>query len=226
MAKKSILDPEFGILETEKGESVAYHARKGTMTFKPSLVSKAARYAGGGGGGNVKHKGEIVVTNQAIWCGKVMGLFKKRAHIYLVAVHDSAYAEEWVQNAVAQIHAATGGSKWAARVSRAQRIYFITQVLTGKGLISKGFDLKLVRFNPKGQRTGIGRAFRGMQQALDSSFAGETWAFRIKKPAPGYEMAMGALDGILASAQAGGQQMAMNLQRYNQMADSAAMART
>lgn len=234
MAKRSILDPEYGLLETDAGEKVALHARKGTLTFKPGLAGKAARFVPGGAAAasaagqrtqKVKYKGEIVVTNQALWCGKLVGLFKKRPHVFAVAVYDPNYAESWVRNSIATLQQANTGSRWAVRLTRAQNIYFVTQVMTGKGIISKGFDLKLVRFNPKGHRTGFMKAMRNVAQALDSSFAGETWSYRLKKMAPGYEMSMGAMDGILANAQADSEQIKLRIPNFNSMVDAAATAR-
>jgi hypothetical protein len=235
MAKRSILDPEFELLETEKGERVVLHARKGKLIFKPSLLARAANFGGGAAGGaasrasghrsqKIVYKGEVVLTNQAIWCGKVGGLFKKKVRRFLVAVHDPAYAEEWVQSAVSQIQVTTP-NRWTRRLTGVEKIYFITQFVTGKGWLSKGFDMKLVRFNPAGHRSGLLQKFRNANQAFDSSFAGETWAVRLSKMAPGYDMSSGALDGALASAQANSQQIVLLLPRFNQIADAGAASR-
>ncbi len=82
-----------------------------------------------------------------------------------------------------------------------------------------------MRFDPKGHRTGVMKAMRDVKQAMDSSVAGETRSVRRKKVAPGYEMSMGASDGVLANAQADSERMKLRRPTFNQMVDAAAMAR-
>jgi hypothetical protein len=252
VAKRSILEPEFSPLDSTTGEKVLFHASKAVLTYKPSVVKKLAAAVGnmggaqGGrrrqtGGHNVKAKGELVITNEAFWFGRVHGLFKKRRSISFCAIHNPNLAEGMIQDgiseaddraaAVAASGVAPGSlagrmSRWSAASS--QSMWLVTTVATGKGFIRKGFDIKAVRFNPGGHRSGILQYLRTTSQSMaQSAWTGDTWSFRISKLGPESEgLSEGALDGILESAKANGSQMLISLPRWNQMTDAAKSAAT
>ncbi len=228
MAKRSILDPEWGLIEADKGERVVVHATKGFVVYDPGLLARAAGVGGGSGSGRQKqrqkYKGEVLITNQAVWVAKVGGLFKKRVRKFMCAVHDPAYAHQWVQDAVGAISIQKGrfGSR---RTVGVEKMYFVTRVDTDKGILRKGFNLRLVKFNPTGQGGGFTRALRNVSQKVDSSIAGEVWAVRFKKMAPAYEMSEGALQGALSQMQSNSEEIVRNLPQWNDTADAAQQTR-